>query len=129
MKSETDLEYVLLFLDDYFEVSNVDRGPVNNKVRYIRTTWQTVHDKYVQYCKKMRLNPVNHDKFYGIRYDNIQTSSIYDLTLMNFLADKCKHRKDYQRHRSTKKAIGTILNVILAQNYSERWVKAYISNF
>jgi hypothetical protein len=119
LKSETDLEYVLLFLDDYFEVNDVDRDPVNNKVRYIRTTWQTVHEKYVQYCKKMRLHPVNYDKFCSIRYDNILTSFRYDLTLMIFLLTDVSTEKIIRGIEAPKKVIGTILSVILAQNYNE----------
>jgi len=71
LKSDTDLEYVLLFLDDHCEVDDVDRDPTHKTYRFIKTTWITVHEKYIDYCKKMRLEPVNYEKFCSIRYDYI----------------------------------------------------------
>jgi hypothetical protein len=67
-KSDTDLEYLLIFLDDHFERSDVDRDPTTRSIRYVRTSWITVHDKHTEYCKKMRLKPLCYEKFCVLRY-------------------------------------------------------------
>jgi hypothetical protein len=66
-QSDTDLEYLLIFLDDHFERNDVDKDPTTESIRYVRTSWIVVHDKYSEYCKKMRLKPLCYEKFCELR--------------------------------------------------------------
>ena len=50
--SDIELEHVLLFLDDLFDNHDVDKDPAKKAIKYIRTSWCVVYDKYEQYCKK-----------------------------------------------------------------------------
>ena len=68
-KSEIILEHVLVFLDDYFETDDIDRPADKKKICYLRCSWLTVYDKYLEYCRKMRLHNfvARYDKFVCIR--------------------------------------------------------------
>ena len=68
-KQDTDLEHVLLFLDDYFDLHDVDRDPTKPIFRYIKTTWHQVYDEYMMFCNRMNLKPARYDKFCSIRCD------------------------------------------------------------
>ena len=50
-QSDIDLEYLQIFLDDHFERNDVDRDPTTKSIRYIRTSWVVVHEKYIEFCK------------------------------------------------------------------------------
>ena len=64
---EIELEHELLFLDDHFDNHDIDKDPSQMAIKYIRTSWCVVYDKYEQYCKKMRLKPTPYNKFCAIR--------------------------------------------------------------
>jgi len=66
-KSSIVLENVLAFLDNYFQSNDIDCPGVQVDIRYIRLPWCAIYDKYVQYCKKLRLKPTRYDKFTAIR--------------------------------------------------------------
>ena len=72
-QSDTDLEYLLIFLDDHFERSYVDRDPATRSIRYVRTLWIVVHDKYSEYCIKMRLKPLGYERSCELRYYLLMT--------------------------------------------------------
>ena len=65
--SDIEQEHMLLFLDDHFDNHDIDKDPAKKAIKYIRTSWCTVYDKYEQYCKKMRLKPARYDRFCCIR--------------------------------------------------------------
>ena len=65
--SDEELEHILLFLDDHFDNQDIDKDPAKKAIKYIRTSWVVVHEKYTQYCKKIRLQPARYDRFCAIR--------------------------------------------------------------
>lgn len=60
-------EEVLAFLDEFFKIGDIDLPGDRQDIRYTRMPWTMVYDKYLEYCKKLSLEPVRYNYFCSIR--------------------------------------------------------------
>ena len=66
-RSEEVIENVLAFLDNFFGRGDIERPADKEKILYTNLRWNSIYDKYVQHCNKLRLNSTNQNKFCEIR--------------------------------------------------------------
>ena len=77
-KSDTINEEVLTFLDRFFSIGDIDLPGDAKDIRYTRMPFTMVYDKYLEYCKKLSLEPLQYIMFCSIRLLDLLVLNSYN---------------------------------------------------